>query len=268
MKWAWVLGLSSLVGCTLVLDWDKNQLPCDSEQECLDGYTCLGTACIADSSVAEGGSCNNDVQCGSKLICDHKRFRCFEPCSTFYRSTSDCDGQYFCADHPVEDPVTGVSTPRGACVPSECTNDDSCNKPNRPAGEICVKITSSASACILGCDVDWTGAIDNTYSNNCGSTPSEPKYCQPIGLAKRLVCLPTSNAGEGEDDLCEPIESPCRELTEAGDGPVTGLACVDSQCRRHCKPQALGGSGSQCVSGLTCVPHVGEDVTFGICESL
>lgn len=253
---AFVIGLLVLPSCSLALDWDKNGLPCDRVQACLDGYSCLGTECVEDGSKSLGDSCSDDAQCETSYRCDFNNFVCAKPCTTFYRDDSDCTGSTYCAPHPITDPATGDVARRGACAASQCTIDKDCKN----AGDVCVKIRSNASACLPGCEVTWS---NNTYSNNCGSTPSAPQYCQPLGVSKRLACLPTSEQGEGEDNLCDPIATPCREETDIA--PITGLACIETLCSRHCN---INASVSQCTGARVCVPQVGDDATYGICKAL
>ena len=251
MAWA-VAGTGLVTGCSLVLDWDPEGLACDM-QFCSVGYTCLADKCIKDDSLAEGETCNNTAQCIGALVCSPSHFTCLKPCTseTLYRPTSDCDAGQFCA--PAYDETESLIP---VCAPSECTVNEDCR-----ASEICVSINSTASACLLLCEIDWNSGM---YVDSCQGTPIDPKYCQPIGVRdnEQLVCQDSdpSNANVA-GGLCNLGTSPCEP----------GLACVDGQCTQHCNPTG-GGPGSVCPTApgtstaQVCCSRSTSNGPYGVCK--
>ncbi len=232
-----------LSSCTLLLDWDPNEKPCDSQRRCLDGYSCLGTYCIADDSVAEGETCNQDAQCADDLACSPGPFVCRKPCSRYFEFTQNCDAGEFCMPYPTTD-ANGAPKIGGACYASQCTSTAQCD-----SGEVCVKIHSSASACIPGCELRWTAS--SLYADSCEPEPGKPQYCQPIGAqgGDMLVCLETSDTAQGVGDICSPVSQPC----------LPGLACISGVCKQHCN---LSG-GEPCPG--SCVKQQTSTAEYGIC---
>ena len=72
-------------GCSLILDWDPQGLPCEDTVTCADGYSCLVNLCILNDSVPEGSTCNRTEQCSGDLICAN--FSCADACTKYYESS-------------------------------------------------------------------------------------------------------------------------------------------------------------------------------------
>jgi hypothetical protein len=247
-RFAWVLALLLCDGCSLALDWDMNLLPCDRQRECLEGYSCLGSVCVADKSITADDTCSLDQQCEGDLVCSPRpHFACRTPCNAFYEPTGDCGAGEYC--RPYDSGGSSID-PRGACVLSDCTTNTDCDP-----DQACVKITSSASACIKRCTITWNG---DAYGDNCSLNPSTPEYCQPVGAQgeQKLVCLPTQNTAQVEGGLCSAVDEPCRR----------GLACVSLQCKIYCKPEEDGGDGEQCSGSQNCITKSQNSPRYGVCE--
>src|SRR5262249_30120672 len=151
-----------LVSCSFTLNWSQEDLPCP-DGKCNTGYSCLGDVCISQHSVAKGETCTDDMQCSDSLRC--VQFLCQTSCSSFYTADTACDSGEFCK------PFSGPNNSQiGACVASECSG--TCSGSNT-----CIEMSSSAGACLPGCEVTFSS---NTYHDNCGAVGAV-RACQPIG---------------------------------------------------------------------------------------
>lgn len=215
--------------------------PCESGG-CLAGASCLVAMCVEDASVAEGDVCDDSVQCIEPNICAPNLFVCARACSGYY-TENICQDDDYC--RPLLGPDAVLV---GACVHSDqCADDSGCN-----GGDACVPVTPSATACVAGCEISWNGV---TYTDNCGHTPTEPKYCTPIGQIgeQRLVCLDTTIPAQGESNPCDPVANPCEH----------GAACINGLCKRHCDTE----NAVQCSGGDICCAVVQGGEVYGICDS-
>jgi hypothetical protein len=241
--------------CSLALDWDPEGLPC-LNGECAKGYSCLVNKCVADNSLAVGETCNKDQQCDASLVCAPNLFTCRIPCSETdgYKAPAECpSGEYCLPVRTDRDGDVQQYVYAGVCVQSErCSSDPQCPD----AGDACVKISSSAFACLDRCEITWVGGTD--YTDSCGSSPRQPRYCTPVGqaTAERLVCLDSRPTGGAQPKgaACEPVTQPCEP----------GFACVQGSCYRHCNSNP--GSGI-CDAGETCCAMLEalEGSRYGVC---
>ncbi|MDY7228498.1 hypothetical protein [Hyalangium rubrum] len=55
LRTLWWLAALCLSGCSLLLDFDPEGQPCDSQNRCLEGYTCQAQVCVS-SPGADGGT--------------------------------------------------------------------------------------------------------------------------------------------------------------------------------------------------------------------
>ncbi len=222
--------------CSLYLDWDRAGLPCDDNDECYEGYSCLVNTCVEEKSVAIGDTCSADVQCaGSGTICGAAPFTCRERCpdETLYGSTTQCGQRSYCRPEPARPDSTAVI---GTCFDSECSRDTDCK-----SDRICVPIELDAGACLLSCQYDFE---NNVYQDNCGSRGDVQTYCQPVGLRgkQQLACLErlTNVSAPVPPELCNPVQSPC----------VSGAACVvtggTGKCYYYCRGIEHCGAGEEC----------------------
>lgn len=212
-------GALTCVGCTLILDWDPEGLPCE-EGVCADGYSCLAShPCVLDGSIEKGVTCSQDAQCGVGLICAGG-FTCATPCAhnSYYKSTADCEADEYCREQ--HQSVEGKDLWRGYCESADsCQGGAKCGDSD---GKLCVEITSSANACLVGCEIAWTG---EDYDGNCGGTLTQIQYCQPLGKSDRLVCRDTEADAQEVGQECDLAGKTCKRE----------LACVDGLCRKYCK---------------------------------
>jgi hypothetical protein len=236
-----------LAACSLVLDWDPANRPCSNGQ-CEDTYSCLGSVCIADGSVAEGQTCTQDVQCDqdAKLICTPRpSFACRKPCDAMFLASGNCGANAYCRPSP--DLVTKV--PRGSCVHSECSVDKDCD-----TGLVCIKIADRAGACLPHCQPSGArNATGTGYSDGCNAPVDQPTpYCQPLGLSgqERTVCLDQSAVTQADyGAACDFGKSTC----------ARGSACINNKCVPYCDPT---NDGFPCASADKCVTTT-HDITMG-----
>lgn len=214
----------SLMACGATLDWENAELPCNREQECAEGYSCLGKTCVRDGSIEQGETCKLSRQCAGDLVCSsYPFFACRPPCNAYYASTENCSAGTYC--RPFEDADGQL---RGACVQTECEVNEDCG-----SSEICVPVTQTAKGCLVNCEVSF----EQSYFDNCGTLDGQ-QYCTPIGIPDNqyTVCLETARSGEADPNRqngqCSPVSDPC----------ARGYACDtegtqgSGTCRKHCNP--------------------------------
>jgi hypothetical protein len=237
MRGVGLSALLALAGCSFFLDWDEELLPCDAEHQCAAGFSCLGDGCVPDHSLIEGETCNRNVQCAVEFDCTpYPYYGCRTACrDSYFAPHQNCAAGDYCRPY-----INGEGDRLGACVPSECTDEGDCDD-----GLDCIPVVTGASACLAGCEISWGGGA---YSDNCGSTPLDPMYCQPIGKDDRLVCLDATNP-QGVDDPCQPIEQPC----------ARGFVCEPSLdvCKLYCNHAGVASCGD-------CTPVLDGD-DYGFC---
>jgi hypothetical protein len=258
-SWALALGaVTTVAGCSLALDWDPNNQPCD-QGKCLGGYTCVGDICIGDHSIDLGGTCLTDLQCKDS-VCTGPGivgYACRKKCDTYFLQDT-CDADSYC--RPSRDPASAGGASRGSCVKSECNTDADCQKELK-IGTICVKIGDSVGACLFACkDPSGANGIPSctTVSNawDVGST----QYCQPLGKAVRLVCLQQSSSPQGTSAICG------NSVTSATCNGLSGLMCMANQCRLYCN--AVTKAPCSTAANCTVVQTADSPVrTFGYCQS-
>ena len=210
-------GALTCVGCALILDWDQEGLPCE-EGACADGYSCRAQQCILNRSVEKKGTCYLDIQCQGKLVCAN--FKCATSCSVYssYESTKDCEATEYCKEQHLSKEGEGGKW-RGYCESGDsCEGGASCGGDRK-----CVEITSTANACLVGCDIQW--AVTK-YDGTCKESSGKIQYCQPLGKNNRLVCRETKKEAEAQQvgQLCDLAGKPCKR----------GLACIEGYCRKYC----------------------------------
>ena len=226
---------ATVSACALMLDWDPEGLPCEDNQICADGYSCLVNSCILENSIAKGETCNRNIQCAGELVCAN--FTCASPCTKYYESSAECPLGEYCMEHVDEN-----GNFAGHCQASAlCTVGEPCQE-----GRMCIEITTGSNACLLGCEISWSGEV---YSDSCGGSQGVIKYCQPLGKRDQLVCRDTSVPGQEVGQPCDLVENTCSR----------GLACVNGICKRYCN---LELPGNICGSEQCC-----DQGTYGVCDA-
>lgn len=241
--------IAALSGCSLVLDWSVDELPCQkSEPECLDGYSCLEQVCVRDGGTERDERCSGDRQCEPGLFC--RGAVCRAPCDQeIYAEVDACLANEFCAPFP-----DARGRTEGYCVRSECRDDADCLDGNRPRS--CVPIKVGAQACFSTCEYEFSPG----YSDSCFSGFGEPDvYCQAVGRPLRpgakLVCLEAGLRREG--DACHPVTDPCEE------GLTCDLAQEDPTCARLCDPARTDA----CELPEICCRKQYGDAQYDVCSS-
>ncbi|APR80024.1 18K peptidoglycan-associated outer membrane lipoprotein [Minicystis rosea] len=120
--------------------------PCDENNTCKDGLTCVMGLCIS--------GCNFSYECGPGKVCFDGA--CVPGCS----EQSPCDPGYVCQS--------------GACVPD--TNNPECDETHPcPTGEICAK-----GLCSTGCNANTdckSGEVCDGSAHACIPDPSPKPLC-------------------------------------------------------------------------------------------
>jgi hypothetical protein len=225
------MAMATLCGCSLVLDWAPDGLPCDTEKKCADGFSCLVNRCVAEGSLAVGDTCSASAQCEDypTNICGSNPFTCRKRCQDNYLSNTAgicLTGEYCRPEAERDKPTTWT----GTCVASECTGNDQC-RDRTPASnsKACVAVSPSANSCLQTCSVAVSGGV---YSDTCGSSNNQV-YCQPVGpkASQSLVCLSRLDNNvtglPNTGDPCRLVDTPCRP----------GAACTGDSgtfCRIYC----------------------------------
>ncbi|MBI3179243.1 MAG: hypothetical protein HYZ27_06250, partial [Deltaproteobacteria bacterium] len=243
--------ITGVAGCVLILDWDPDGLPCDDKKKCSDGFSCLVTQCIKDDSLSEGDTCTQSDQCSGSLVCGNTPFYCRQPCNDFF-ARGTCDIREYCRPEHRE----GASVWTGTCFASECSSNSDCEN-----GRACVRITGSASACLFLCEPEVDGA--NAYIDNCGSTPTNPKYCEVVGIDRVPVCLDAVGANKNVGEICAPVA----DVTASA--CARELSCVPdlSQCSPYCNTGTNDCSGAPPTAVLCCPYTTPANWNYGLCQS-
>jgi hypothetical protein len=177
-------------------------------------------------------------------------------CSEFFDASSSCArGTEYCRPYLAGDRASG------GCVENECSDDAGCQTERYvEKGLVCVHLLPGVSACLPPCQIRWS---NNIYTDTCKK--DIPRYCQPLGMEgqQRLVCIDLFNViGEVEGgQSCKPGSVPC----------ASGYTCIDSNCRKLCRPQEDGGLNEQCRNSAggftTCVTMNPDGERFAVCEA-
>lgn len=266
-----IVGLGT--GCSLLLDWDPNNQPCNTDQtqpDCDDGYSCASGLCVSDRSIPRGDSCAKDKQCVEYPagICTPNPSVCRVQCTTYYGPT-ECESGYYCrpsteststtGTSTTSTSTTGTSTTRGSCVASECPT------PGAATGcankQYCFKIASSANACLASCGKPTT-ANPSSSLGYCASTST----CQPVGVSGSvsLACIAKSKTVVPLGGTCDLGAATC---DQAGACIGASLGATDPAiCRTLCDPAAAVGTTGACASPATCQSVAASGGTFGFCQ--
>ena len=245
--------------CSLMLDWDPNKQPCNTDAslpECDDGYSCASGLCVGDRTIPRGDDCAKDKQCSEYPagVCTPDPSICRVKCTVYYGS-SECEAGYYCRPSSTTE---GTATTRGSCVQSECPT------PGAATGcapkQFCFKVTSSANACLAPCGKP-TATITTSALGSCTTTGYT---CQPIGVspAVALACIKQSKPAASLGGTCDLGGSTC-DATGACIGSSLGGTGTSATCRTLCDPAATTAA-TDC-HGSACQPVTASGSTFGFC---
>ena len=281
-------------GCTSLLNWDPNGLPCDSTERdgysyfCQSGYSCetYSLECLRDESVRTGGLCTQSRQCSSGDICPvdylggggvqgrNGVLSCLIPCEQSASPEPYLQPGGCARDTQVCMPYLDVLASNankaliGGCLPSSsCTAGTGCALDANTNG-ICVQATAKATACMQGCQITWNA---DSYSDNCDSRHS----CQPVGIAGQQVFACVYNGQTSTttplatvagvtvgqtNATCAPISAPC----------VDADVCVPEKytCAVYCP--ITSNAVSPCPTNqASCCPFLTFDAkpTTGYCAA-
>ena len=209
-----------------------------AEPLCPEGYSCRIDICIKDHSLAEGDTCNFQIQCAAGLVCPAYHFSCTPRCSSYYQLGEDCVGAV-CM--PLID-MDGVFLDDGYCT-AECTTDLRCS-----GGKKCLLFTPSIGACFTTCA--YTLSADEGYQDNVSHGPQS---CHPLEVdgSHHLVAMPSGPGGLGAscsliEQACEPglfclpdsnEELRCHAACDCEEDaclPCDATACIDAGAYRYC----------------------------------
>lgn len=223
------------------------EIPCAIDNPCPQGSSCLVNTCIGDATLEENEPCSIQRQCGENLVC--LDFVCRTGCADLYYK-DDCPNDDWCKPRSDITMVTssGRRIPLGECAPSEC---DPSQVTFCQDGSACVAVTATIGACLPYCTY---GFSNGEYVDTCEDTVENNYACQPLGLTKVPVCLPSGDAEApalGEPG-CDAVRNPCAE----------GSICFDVVCRRLCTNTQI----TPCPSGEACLP-VGNRADVSYCSA-
>ena len=228
------LCLTAAVGCSRVLEWDTQGMPCE-EGLCLDGFSCLSEVCITEGTVLKEGACSADSQCDDGLICGVGG--CAVPCAQWYQPANECPEGEYC-----EEEFVGGEY-RGYCVAGSevcrtfpgdpCDNDD--------LQMYCVEMSTDVFACMGSCDISW--GEGNIYEDTCG-TDEVVEACQPLGIHGQLVCREERGSAGVIGASCDNVEGTC----------ASGYGCVEGTCQLYCNADVSDAelSSNECGEQTCC----------------
>ena len=272
-------------GCSLLLDWGYNGLPCEQVGQpatyaCASGYTCnQNQSCVLDHSLNDSEACSLTEQCAAQSLCtqsfvdractsDVTCHVCATACSLESQvyASGPCGNAMFCA------PFCAAKVTRGAaCAPADrvaacvagaaCTVNETCNTSDGNAPFVCTAVSASANACVQACSFTWTGG----YNDGCSGTSGNPFFCTPVGESgqQQLACIAIGAATPLAPGAtpCDPFTHPCSP----------GYACVANVCSQLCNltgASPCANAGQQCtaIPGLAPAPPTANRNTVGYCH--
>ncbi len=240
----------SLSGCSLLIDTSLNGLKCANKQ-CLPGYTCRVEDCVQDSSLKEGQTCTDNIQCEGGLVCPPALFVCSKPCARIYDLASECETGKVCA--PFYDLTNKGKFKGGACVDTECASDaadlSQCKCKNADGtvnttlepgckckcegGRLaapnennrCIRLASNGGLCLPTCLVGIRVADSSRGVDQCvADLPGNPTHCGRVATGD-LVCVPAGAAPENSKCTLFPLSVGPSGVTGSS-GPTVSLdAC-------------------------------------------
>lgn len=223
-----------VAGCSLLLSFDPNGLPCDAQGKCLAGYACVNQRCIHSTATNSCGGCGPGQRCrvgstSSTCVPDTCAFRI---CPV--GSSCVSDGGTACV--PVRSPGEGQA----------CATDNDCIAP-----KLCFKGLIPRGAKFGTCLEPCPGQICSTPGTQC--------VTQRLALdaGTTSVCL---SGGQPtpcrSDDDCAADGLVCAAFDHPTGGPLT---LCDSPQPGASVGEACGrtADGGSCADGL-CLPQVGS----------
>jgi hypothetical protein len=189
-----VLALPGGSSCSLLVHFDEENRPCGPDEDpmdglgdCLEGYSCMFDACVANRSVPVGYSCSVNAHCEPGAVCTS--LTCHPSCQYPYGNV-ECGTNQACitmAD------VSGNAT--GVCRSGDCTQSP-CNGPNT----VCIEVKSGVGRCFDSCEVECDAAgCDGDCMAVAGD--SKRRACQPVGPGDVLACVMEGDGNHG--DACD-----------------------------------------------------------------
>ena len=185
------LGLCLLAGCTRLVDWSADGLPCDAEGRCREGYVCTAAkVCVSEEEAVGTCPCASPfdtcVDNACVPACDQRPCAAGEACT-------EADGLCHAV---VGATALGVG----------CSEDVAC-----PQGAFCLR-SGTGGVCTRRCDQDADCSAATGLS------------CRAFGGTTKLCAAPSlTRCGEGVATLCRLAGLTCRPF--AGDG--VGLELCD-----------------------------------------
>jgi len=189
--------------------------PCDEQNACAAGLTCVDGLCI--------DPCEFSYECGAGKVC--KNGACVDDCSV----DDPCEAGYTCEN--------------GTCVldPNnpECTTAADC--PDQPAlcvDGICQHTCASNADCA-------EGEVCNLETGTCIDDPSPSPVCETTAMCVGIqVCLP--------DGYCH---YPCSNLTECKLIDNRFVECSDGICKLEEEVSPECTLDNPCPNGQDCISN-------------
>jgi hypothetical protein len=252
-----VLTLAGLSGCTLLLDFDSDELACSEDQKCSSGYSCLGEYCVADGSQGEGEACYEQRQCALRLSCAD--FTCRRPCEKIFAEQDECGPAKTCTRVALVDGKFG-----GACLPADPACDPPACQPTRNGRQrTCTSLDDGVLECLEQCVYTCNGS---GCTQNCGlSDDNQLQTCQPVLNNGVQVCVPNGDGTHHAE--CDYANKLCA----SGNVCVRPFGQGQGYCLKLCDP-AQAGSCNGALDWDNTTPTTCQSLptsnTFGVCGSL
>ena len=250
--------LSFGLGCSFVLDYPEDSLPCP----CKPDFVCLRTSnvCVQKESVDDFKSCSPDAEFPDDLCKQGSRcfdFRdgpmCLPRCVPSHYSTPEVDQSIRaqCGAGKGCFQVLGGGPADGVCYAGECSPlSQDCAPPQQCAA------FNLAGVCFTPCRI---------FPPNAGCIGTQA--CHPLGASSVTACIETGLRQPGE--VCSDVAS-CAKA----DGNGRSLVCArpeGSSDQLRCLKICKFGSAAGCDGGEACQfvrPDVDRDVpgtALGVC---
>ena len=247
---------------------------CDSDADCMEGYTCNAGRCDIDIPKADGAPCLNDWECDSRYCsdgvccgerCNEACFSCNQPdriedCTPVPANTdpkNDCPACFVCGGSQV-----CTLVPRGEDYADDCVED---TQPNGcgPDGTCdgrggCAFFGADRICGETRCDTSPGHDEQTLYTcDGRGNCDARTRTCGAYRCADDATCDTTCNKDEGcsEDSVCadgvclldQPDGSACRLNSDCKSSICVDEVCCDSACDGICERCDIAGRLGTCA---------------------
>ena len=244
-----------IICCAALLDFEREDLPCGPELQCLEGYSCLVTSCVRNGSVAEGGSCFVNEHCGPDQVCGGgSNVVCRPACQDTYGDHNQCPPSTDEAGQSIQRLcvrlLNGAMVESAGCVEAGCA---AC--PDTMGSRVCAEIDSAGrgicvDSCTIECD-DFNGCQGFCPADENDERVSQKRGCQPLGASKTLACMEVGEAVHGQ--ACNLRDLLCARSAAC----LKAINGTNGVCLRYCETleDCAGLSDPTTGEDASCVDH-------------